>query len=460
MLLSKFNLWVQDYPKEGEYLLFNTRTQALLKINQGLKEELDKISGHQVTPSPSLGTPFGRRSPGHQLEENLSALKESGIIVDDEKEEQEKLEDFFRQLKYQSDTLPFEVTILTTYKCNFRCVYCFEEQVKENLFLDKDTSDLIVQWIIKNAEKKKFQRIFLVYYGGEPLLNTLPIYHISSKVKPWAESRGIDFGFSIITNGSLINSKLIADFLNLGLKEIRISIDGDKEAHNQKRPFLDGRPSFELIINNIKSVIDKVKISIAGNFDRQNLESIPRLLDYLQDEGLLYKLNKIDFAPLAPRLGPKANPGAIELSECLSFIGKEGLFNEVISIKKELLRRKVRMNTGLAINACSLLMQDGGVTIDPKGDIYKCNSLLGYPEFSLGNVREDEFNERFQEFLNIEAWNKCPKDCPYIPMCQGGCRFFSYLENKNFTDLSCKREYFERITPELIKLEYERLIQE
>ncbi|MCX5702928.1 MAG: SPASM domain-containing protein [Candidatus Omnitrophica bacterium] len=446
MLFSKFNLWVKDYPAQGEYLLFNTRTQALIKINQELKNELDKISGHQRTSAPA-----------HQLKENLTALKESGIIVNDEKEEQEKLEDFFRQLKYESDTLPFEVTILTTYSCNFSCVYCFEEQVKENLLLDKDTSDLIIKWITGRARKRNLKRIFLVYYGGEPLLNTAPIYRISLKIKQWSEKAGIDFGFSIISNGSLINPELIADFLNLGLKEIRISIDGDRQAHNQKRPFRDGSPTFDLIINNIKSVIDRVAIGVVGNFDRQNLESIPRLLDFLAEEGLLYKLNRIDFAPLVPRLGPKTNPGAIELSECLSFIGKEGLFNEVIDIKKELLRRKLKINIGLAINACSLIMRDGGVTIDPMGDIYKCNSFLGYPEFSIGNVRENEFNAKFWEFLDIDVWNKCPQDCPYIPMCQGGCRFFAYVEGKRFTDISCKREYFDRVTPELIKLEYERL---
>ena len=445
MKLARFNLWVENYPKPGDYLLFNSRTQALLKINQELKDELGMINGHQ---SPVTS---------HQLKENLSVLRESGIIVEDENEEQAKLADFFRQLKYESDTLPFEVTILTTYACNFRCVYCFEESVKENVALDKDTGDLIIKWLIHKAEERNYKKIFLVFYGGEPLLNTPPIYHISRQIKKWAEKKGTEFGFGIITNGSLINPQLINDLLALGLKDIRISIDGDREAHNKKRPFLDGRPSFDLIINNIKSVIDKVNIAIAGNFDGENFQTIPNFLDYLAEEKLLYKLKSINFQPLAPRLGPKTNPGAVELTECLSFFDKEGMFKQILEIKKELIKRGIKMPTGLAINACSLIMQDGGVTIDPQGIIYKCNALLGYPEFSVGNVRHLKFNQRYQEFLDIDAWNKCPKDCPYIPMCQGGCRFFSYLEHKNFSDLSCKREYLDRIVPELIKLEYDKL---
>jgi uncharacterized protein len=445
MKLSRFNLWVEDYPKKGEYLLFNTRTQALIKINRELKETLDRLANSKF------------QIPNSKIKENLDALKENGIIVEDENAEEEKLKDFFRQLKYDSTTLPFEATILTTYACNFRCVYCFEESVKDSVFLDKQTGDLIIKWLINRAEKRGFKRIFLVYYGGEPLLNILPIYDISWHIREWAEKKGVDFSFGIITNGSLINPDLIDKFLTVGLKEIRISIDGDREAHNQKRPFSDGQPTFDLVINNIKSVIDKVNIGVVGNFDRENYASIPRFLDYLAKENILYKLSKIDFMPLSPRLGPKNNPAAIELGECLSFVSSDGLFNEVIAIKKELLRRKIKVNTGLAINACSLIMQDSGITIDPKGTIYKCNALVGYPEFSIGNVADDGFNEKFAEFLNIDAWNKCPKDCPYIPMCQGGCRFYSYLEHNNFSDLSCKREYFDRITPELIKLEYEKI---
>ncbi len=445
MKLSKFNLWVEDYPDKNEYLVFNTRTQAIIKINQELKQVLDGISSDI------------QQTTDNKLKENLNALKENGIIVKDEQEEQAKLKDFFQQLKFESDALPFEVTILTTYNCNFRCVYCFEESVRNNVFLDKPTSDLIIKWLIRQAEQKNYKRIFLVYYGGEPLLNIKPIYDISWQIKQWAQKKGVEFSFAIITNGSLVSPDLIDKFLSVGLKEIRITIDGYRDSHNKRRPFSDGRPTFDWIISAIKSVIDKVKVGIVGNFDQENFDSIPLLLDYLEKEGILYKLSRIDFAPLNPRLGPKDNPGAVELSRCFSFFGKDGLFKEVVWVKKELMRRGIKVNTGLAINACSLIMQDAGVTIDPKGVVYKCNALVGYPEFSIGDVKNNEFNEKFNDFLNIDAWNKCPKDCPHVPMCQGGCRFFSYLENNDFSQISCKKEYLDQIAPELIKLEYQQL---
>ena len=40
MKLSDYTITVEDYPKEGEHILFNTRTQAMVKIKQELKEIL------------------------------------------------------------------------------------------------------------------------------------------------------------------------------------------------------------------------------------------------------------------------------------------------------------------------------------------------------------------------------------------------------------------------------------
>jgi len=446
MQLSRFNLWVEDYPQPGECLLFNTRTQALIKVKQGLKEKLKRLPVRQAIDDTELAA-------------FLPALQENGIVVADEQEENDKLHGFFDQLKYGGGVLPFDATILTTYSCNFACTYCFEQSVREQVFMDKQASDQIIRWLISRAEKRGYRQIFLVFYGGEPLLNVRPIYDISWHLYTWAADRGIDFGFGIITNGSLLKPELVDKLLTVGLREVRITIDGDREAHDKKRPFSDGSPSFDAIIKNIKGLIkySRLKINVAGNFDQQSFESIPRLLDYLEKEEILRRLGTIDFAPLMPRLGPKDNPGMVELKDCFSFIGKNGLHREMVAIKKELLRRSLPMRTGFAINACSLLMHDGGVTIDPTGLIFKCNALVGYPEFAIGTVNDEQFNEKYDQFLRVEAWQQCDQQCPYIPMCQGGCRFFSYMEKNSFSGISCKRDYFDRIAPELIKLEYQKI---
>ncbi len=445
MEFSKFNIWVENHPDKGDSLVFNARTQALIKMDKEFRRDLTSLLDSSQAPAPE------------RVRESLDSLKENGIIVADEKEEAAKTKDFFRQLKSESNVLPFEVTLLTTYACNFRCVYCFEESVREGVSLDEKTARQASEWIMRTAGEAGLKSVFVVYYGGEPLLNPGPIHLISERLTRWSRQAGVAFGSSIITNGSLLTPELIDRLVPVGLKEIRVTVDGDRQAHDEKRPFADGRPSFDRIIENIKGVIDKVAVQVCGNVDRRNLESLPRLVDFLEREGLLHKLQSLEFAPIAPRLGPRDRPAAVELRECLPFTEDEGLFRELLAIKRDLMRRGVAVRTGLAINACSLITRGGGVAIDPHGMIYKCNALLGYPEFAAGRVTDAESGERFADFTDIDAWNKCPGDCPYIPMCQGGCRFFSYLEQQDFSALSCKREYLDRIIPELIKLEYDKL---
>ena len=111
----------------------------------------------------------------------------------------------------------------------------------------------------------------------------------------------------------------------------------------------------------------------------------------------------------------------------------------------------------MAIAACPLTRENACVTIDQRGRIFKCNSMLGYPEFAVGDVRDNSYNEKHEEFLNLYVWQKCPQDCTYLPMCGGGCRFMAFLENKNFIAPTCKRNYLDEVAPEFIRKEYEAL---
>ena len=77
MKLSKFNIWVKDYPSEGDYLLFNSRTQALIRISRPFKLELEAF----VYGAPA--------ETCKQASQNLNALKNNGIIVEDEEKEQD-----------------------------------------------------------------------------------------------------------------------------------------------------------------------------------------------------------------------------------------------------------------------------------------------------------------------------------------------------------------------------------
>lgn len=65
-----------------------------------------------------------------------------------------------------------EITIWLTYMCNLACTYCYEGNIKRTQSMSMETADRVMEFItykINSLEKK--EKINIVLYGGEPLLN-------------------------------------------------------------------------------------------------------------------------------------------------------------------------------------------------------------------------------------------------------------------------------------------------
>jgi uncharacterized protein len=458
MKLSRFTLFYDNYPKADEALIYNTRTQSVIQLDPPARAFINKIKSEPPVDCCLLST---------KEQEYLAIATENGMIIDDNVDEDKVLEHWFNRIKYQTDKL--QATILTTYKCNFACTYCIEERVKQPKNLEPQTVSHIIQWLCKKVEEKRPKSLRLMFYGGEPLMNQQPIMAIASAMKAWltqAEtnparsplkqtSYGARFSFGMITNGSLVNPEVVASLKPLGLTGLSITLDGTKEMHDKRRPYLDGRGSFNKIVENISSVADEVAVDINGNFDRGNLVSLYQLLDYLEEKGLSKKVRRLVFAPVINRMGE--NKGGVINTEavgCHSLSGEMG--EEAFKLRKEIIRRGYGVDPAVVIMSCPMGHDDSMVVIDPYGDIYKCAAFVGRKEFSVGNVSDNgNLNYRNTELMTINPWKEC-KDCAYVPMCGGGCRFMAQLKHSDYTKVSCDKEYYEKLFPELLKMEFER----
>ena len=64
------------------------------------------------------------------------------------------------------------------------------------------------------------------------------------------------------------------------------------------RPLRGGQGTFDRIIENIRSVAGRTRISIGGNFDESSADSFPALLDFLKEQDFADKLVKVNFKPI------------------------------------------------------------------------------------------------------------------------------------------------------------------
>ena len=445
MRLSKYSLFVADYPNPGEYLIYHTRTQSLIKIDRQLKGILDDLKGN-----PDLALSAGQQ-------ENLSALYRMGILVRDEADDRERLEKFMEQKKYGINQEYFMATILTTYNCNFACTYCFEESTRtSSQKLDKPTADLIIAWLKKKIETLGVKKLELNYYGGEPLLNQSMIEYITPQMKSWCESRRMKFLFSMQTNGALLTPELVDRYIPMGLAGAQVSIDGTKEVHDRQRPMRGtGAGTFDTVIQNVAAVADKIRITLAAGYDKGDPGVILELIEHLDSIGLLKKIKKLTYSPIHPTLGPEGHAENIVSPGCMSNYKTEALIAADAKIKQMMEKKGLLTKSGLSVSMCPVTTGDSGVTIDTNGLIFKCNAMLGHPDLAVGNIREESYNARHESFMKADAWKKCDSDCPYVPLCNTGCRLFSFFKYQDFAAKSCERDYMDAFVSQAIKKEYE-----
>lgn len=451
MKMSQFALFVNNYPTPAEHLLFNTMTQAIIKIDQPFRDVLDRL---------------GQNQNGHlaHYSNEIVSLRKMGLVVENEAEDKLHLDRYLERKKYGIRDGALSATVLTTYNCNLACTYCFEESTRENekvIKLDIPTSDLIIGWLRRRAGKFGYTGIFLVFYGGEPLLNRAPIEHIAGQLKPWCEERGLRFNFCLQTNGVLLKPELVDKYVALGMNDVRITLDGFRDTHDKNRPVRgSGKGSFDTIMENIVASADKVKIGVAGGYQEGNVDGVIALLDYFAELGIDKKLGKCVFSPIHPTLGPKGNTGAVQQTHCMSNYDTDRLIGSQKKVRQAMEERGYPSTAGFSVSMCPLERENGGVIFDSHGVIYKCSSMLGHPELAVGDVRHDDYNDLQKKFLNADAWKECTPNCKYIPICGGGCRLFSFFQHKDFFKNSCNRDYMDITMPEAVKAEYQRKLAE
>src|SRR5258708_37970451 len=122
------------------------------------------------------------------------------------------------------------------------------------------------------------RRLVLTFFGGAPLLTMPVLYYLAERMHAACEARGVQIVINVITNGLLLTREMVERLNPLGLNGIKITLDGDREAHNKSRPLRGGQGTFDKIIANMRAVADLTRLAVGGNFEMETADSYPALL--------------------------------------------------------------------------------------------------------------------------------------------------------------------------------------
>ena len=149
----------------------------------------------------------------------------------------------------------FDLLILPTLDCNFRCFYCYEEH--RPVHMSQKVEEGIKNWTKKNLES--YPALNLSWFGGEPLLRVDTILRLSDFFQNFCKQHGKVFTNMITTNGYLLTRDNINKLKDVGLKHFHVTLDGSSHWHNQFRVHRNNSATYTQIVDGVNRVLDQIQ---------------------------------------------------------------------------------------------------------------------------------------------------------------------------------------------------------
>ncbi len=322
--------------------------------------------------------------------------------------------------------------------CNLRCKYCFADEgayhAKREM-MPFSVAKAAIDFLLKESGKRKVLEVD--FFGGEPLMNLPVIKETVYYAKAEAAKLGKRFLFTTTTNALLLDDETVK-FFNEEMENVVLSLDGRKEVNDAVRKTVNGKGSFDAVIEKIKKFVrargDK-HYYVRGTFTAKNLDFSKDVL-FLADQGF----DSLSVEPVVTDI-----PELEIKKEHLPVIEEEydRLCDAYIEREKEgkgfnFFHFNVDLEGGPClekrVSACGAGNEYFSVV--PSGDIYPCHQFAGEAQWKMGNVFEGKLDpEKRALFAEscLFTRKKCG-DCFAKFICSGGCNANNYHFNGDIND--------------------------
>ena len=412
MKYSDYNILTEE---EGKYILYNSVTKASIRIDEEFKNNY--LSNDAINLLSSNDYDF---------------LVKNGFIVRKDKDELKELEYMFNTSFFRTDVL--NVALVPSLKCNFSCPYCFEKVVQDKYENDK-YFDILKKYATKNFHYHSSVQISL--FGGEPLVKEKDMIDFLRYAKEDSNKYNYKLKCNITTNGSLLNENNVKAMLECGLFAMQITLDGGRNSHNKTRCFAGGKPSFDLIIDKIKMVLNLTKnvddftMIIRVNLNNNSGEDLIEILDQftLEERKKLFMMIRVVY-----------NTDKYKEKNNNSLDNLKPFYKIVLDKGAQILKNH------FYYQPCEACVNSRFYYLMPDLTMWKCINDLNYDKAMFGKILQDgtvkiEYDKMVSWYNAADCFSdsKCLK-CKKLPDCFGGCvlkRIKTGIRNCKTYDMAC-----------------------
>jgi uncharacterized protein len=385
----------------------------------GSLHECDSATADFIRASQGVDISYLTPAEKVQINGELEALKQAGLY---EKEEVKTYPVKSHEVK--------ALCIHICHDCNLRCRYCFADEGAyqgERQFMSEETAKKAIDFLIANSGNRKV--LEADFFGGEPLMCLQTIKNVVAYARAREKECGKKFLFTTTTNALLLNDDAI-NFFNAEMENVVLSIDGRKEVHDAIRKTVNGKGSFDLVIDNIKKFVQSrgnKSYYVRGTFTAKNLDFSNDVL-FLADNGF----DSISMEPVVTDI-----PDLAIREEHLPQIKAE--YEKLCDAYLERYKQGKGFNffhfnidleggpcLSKRVSACGA--GNEYFSVAPNGDLYPCHQFVGDESFKMGNVYEGKLNENIRcVFANSCLFTRKKCDgCFAKFICSGGCNANNY----------------------------------
>lgn len=408
--LSKF---VHVNKQDNYTALFNYLNSRLVMITNST--DIDLFNNFSMT-----GTVYDTA-----LFENL---KRYDMIVDEEFDEDLMLNYAMNRYLYNGKSL--EITLIPGQACNFRCLYCYEENDPPKI--TQETLARTTNFIKNMVDEYRFKEVKIFWFGGEPTLYKDLIIDYMNDLKN--EFPDIRISGNMTTNGYLLDKQSFCDFYEVGIDTYQITLDCFAETHDMLRPLKTGGKTWHTIDNNLEeiaSLSQKFKIILRINYNEYMIDDIFRFMDHIArkyDKRFLLHTHPIFNGDESKSFSDTMCDPSMEL------YFREAIIDYVVD--NEILSDIPLILTSFGSQVCYAAKPNSYV-IDEKGIIRKCTIALDKEFNEVGKIQDaDNYSVNL---YRLSKWTesristqKC-FSCECRPACGGtaGCPKIFFSDDPN-----------------------------